>query len=359
MQDEWTGRVIGAAYVADKMEYVYFDPRRQRFQGAIERAFPGRHVRISSCDVAARSCVIRVDGPRDPTSYYFIDVPTMRAQLVGNAYPRLSPSDLGATRPYPYAARDGLQIPAYLTLPPGRDAKALPLVVMPHGGPEVRDDIGFDAFAQFLANRGYAVLQPNFRGSAGYGAAFRQAGFHQWGLAMQTDLADGVAKLVADGIVDPKRVCIFGLSYGGYAALAGAAFTPEAYACAASVAGVFDLEDMLRFEERDNGRNSATVSYWKARIGDHRNSADAARIRATSPALHADRINVPVLLMHGVEDTTVPIAQSKIMRDALRRARKPVEYVELGGDDHQLGLAETRIRVLSELERFLAASIGR
>jgi dipeptidyl aminopeptidase/acylaminoacyl peptidase len=359
MRDEWTGRVIGAAYVADKAEYVFFDPRRQRFQGAIERAFPGRHVQISSCDRAATSCVIGIEGPRDPTSYYFIDVPTMRAQLIGSAYPRLAASDLGAMRPYPYAARDGLQIPAYLTLPPGREAKALPLVVMPHGGPEVRDEMGFDWLAAFLANRGYAVLQPNFRGSDGYGAAFRQAGFHQWGMAMQTDLSDGVAKLVAEGIVDPKRVCIFGLSYGGYAALAGAAFTPETYACAASVAGVSDLEAMLRFEELDSGRESTTVSYWKARIGDHRSSADARRIRATSPALHTDRVRVPVLLMHGVEDTIVPIAQSVIMRDALRRANKPVQYVELNGDDHHLTLAETRIRVLGELEKFLAANIGR
>jgi dipeptidyl aminopeptidase/acylaminoacyl peptidase len=352
---EWSGRIIGATYDADKTEFVYFDPRRQRFQSQLEASFPGHSVWIASCDrEAVKSCVFTVEAPRDPPRHYFIDLATGRTQLIGSAYPGLAATDLGDERPYPYKARDGLDIPAYLTLPPGREAKGLPLVVMPHGGPEARDRIGFDWMAQFLANRGYAVLQPNFRGSDGYGRAFRAAGFRQWGMAMQTDLSDGVAKLVSEGIADPKRVCIFGASYGGYAALAGIALEPEVYACAVSVAGVSDLDAMLK----RIGRDSPAALYWQARIGDRRSSADSVRIRATSPALHADKVGGPVLLLHGAQDNTVPIEQSRIMRDALLRAGKRVQFVELPGDDHQLELADTRIRILAELEQFLAASIG-
>lgn len=357
IRDEWTNRVVGVTYIGDRLESVWFDPLLQRLQGALERAFPGRQVVIESCDVARKSCVAEIEGPRNPPSYYFVDVPTLHASLIGSAYPRLHESDLGEMRPYNYPARDGREIPGYLTLPPGRAAKNLPLVVMPHGGPEARDYIAFDWWAQFLANRGYAVLQPNFRGSAGYGEDFTAAGFHQWGLKMQDDLADGVAKLAADGIADPKRACIVGASYGGYAALAGAALSPDAYACAVSVAGVSDLDAMLREEERLHGDDSVAMSYLQSRVGDR--SADSARIAATSPALQATAIKIPILLLHGAQDTTVPVAQSETMRAALVAAHKTVTFIALESDDHYLDLAETRARVLSEIEKFLAANIGR
>ena len=160
-------------------------------------------------------------------------------------------------KPYPYKARDGLDIPAYLTLPPGKAPKNLPVVVMPHGGPDYRDYIGFDWMAQFFANRGYAVLQPNFRGSSGYGHKFTEAGLHQWGLKMQDDISDGVKKLIADGIANPKRVCIVGASYGGYAALAGATFTPDLYACAVSFAGISDLPRAIAPNVRVTARSRA------------------------------------------------------------------------------------------------------
>jgi dipeptidyl aminopeptidase/acylaminoacyl peptidase len=359
IRDEWTGRVIGAAYVADKMEFIYFDPVRQRLQSALERAFPGHIVSIETCDQAVDLCIVMAESPQDPRAYYMFNVATMHAVALGNSYPQLTPADLGAMKPYNYAARDGLQIPAYLTLPPGRDAKNLPLVVFPHGGPDARDFLEFNWWAQFMASRGYAVLQPNFRGSSGYGRDFTRQGAHQWGLKMQDDLADGVAKLVADGIVDSKRVCIVGASYGGYAALAAAAFGGATYACAASFAGIGDLDAMLHREELDNGRDSADVAFWKSRIGDRHSDADAARIDATSPIRHVDKIAIPILLLHATGDTTVPIAQSRDMRDALQRAHKNVTYVEIDGDDHYLDLAATRIRVLSEIEKFLAANIGR
>ena len=359
MYDEWSGRIIGAAYVDDRFHPVYFDASRQRLQSALERAFAGHTVLIRSCDLGMHACLVRVEAPRDPPAYYYFEVATMHAFAIGNAYPQLAAADLGEMKPYPYTARDGLAIPAYLTLPPGRDPHKLPVVVMPHGGPDGRDFLMFDWWAQFLANRGYAVLQPNFRGSAGYGVPFTNAGLHQWGLKMQDDVTDGVAKLVADGIADPKRVCIVGASYGGYAALAGVTFSPATYACGVSYAGVSDLDEMLHWEERESGSQSISVSFWKSRIGDRDSPLDAPRIKATSPALHAEQVQVPVLLLHASGDTTVPIQQSRIERDALQSAHKNVTYVEITGDDHYLDLADTRVRVLSEIEKFLAANIGR
>jgi dipeptidyl aminopeptidase/acylaminoacyl peptidase len=272
-------------------------------------------------------------------------------------YPGLTEADLGEMKPYDYAARDGLRIPAYITLPPGRAPKNLPAVVMPHGGPDARDTLRFDWWAQFLANRGYVVLQPNFRGSAGYGRAFTEAGLQQWGLKMQDDITDGVKKMIADGIVDPKRVCIVGASYGGYAALAGATLTPEMYACSVSVAGVSDLPEMLSYERRTSGKNSGAVRFWASRIGSA--DEDSERLRATSPARQAARARAPIMLLHGENDTTVPIEQSEMMVEALQDAGKPVTFIKLEGDDHYLHLASTRLQMLRALEGFLAEHIGR
>ena len=215
---------------------------------------------------------------------------------------------------------------------------------------------GLIGWHNFLANRGYAVLQPNFRGSSGYGVKFLEAGYGQWGLKMQDDVTDGVKKLIEDGIVDPKRICIVGGSYGGYAALAGAAFTPDLYACAASWAGVSDLGEFLRTRSQDYGRDSAMISSWTRFIGDRYDNS--AKLDAASPANNAARIKCPVLLMHGTADSTVRINQSEIMRRALERAGKKVEYIEFDKETHYMETADTRIRALKELERFLAVNIG-
>ncbi len=352
--DEWTGRVIGATYFDDKEEDHYFDPARQALQAGLEQAFPGLAVHIVSWDVAKDSVIFRVNGPRLPATYYLLDRKTHQTQTIASAYPKLRDGDLGEMKSYDYAARDGLKIPAYLTLPPGKAPKGLPVVVMPHGGPDARDYMGFDWLAQFLANRGYAVLQPNYRGSAGYGHKFTEAGLLQWGLKMQDDISDGVKKLIADGIADPKRVCIVGASYGGYAALAGAAFTPDLYACAASWAGVSDLPVAIHAEVSDFGTQSQVVSFWGSRIG----IDDMPKLLATSPDQHAGQVKCPVLLMHGEGDTTVRIEQSELMNDALAKAHKKVEFIRFPGEDHYMNAADTRIRMLKELERFLAANIG-
>ena len=351
--DSWTGRVIGVAYRADKMEYAYFDPSRAALQRGIEQVFPGKDAHAVSVTRDGKNAIIAVEAPDTPPTYYFLDRDTHAASRIATEYPGLAAGDLGSMKLYPYKARDGLDIPAYLTLPPGKPGANLPMVVMPHGGPDARDGIGFDWWAQFLANRGYAVFQPNYRGSSGYGRAFTQAGLHQWGLKMQDDITDGVKKLVADGIADPRRICIVGASYGGYAALAGATFTPDLYACAASISGVSNLGKMMTRQKVMTGRHSGAVAFWNTRIGDDETQQDA-----TSPALHADQVRAPVLLMHGRLDTTVPYAQSEMERDALQTAGKRVEFVTFDRDDHYMTLAETRIQMLSALERFLRENIG-
>jgi dienelactone hydrolase len=356
LEDDWTGRVIGYVVDEDMPVYRYFDPSREALQKGLEQAFPGLSVHAVSTDRAGDKAIVMAVGPQTPPSYYLFDRTTHQATAIAASYPHLDASELGAVKPYAYTARDGLHIPAYLTLPPGRDPHKLPLVVMPHGGPDARDDMRFDFLSEFLANRGYAVLRPQFRGSAGYGRAFTKAGLHQWGLKMQDDISDGVEKTIADGIVDPKRVCIFGASYGGYAALAGATLTPELYACTVSLAGISNLPDQMGYSKRQFGIDITNGSFWTTRIGDI--FTDSAQLDAASPALHVDRVRAPVLLLHSELDITVPIEQSEMMASALDEAGKQWRFVRIGGDDHYLSLEQTRTRVLQELGSFLAANIG-
>ena len=356
--DRDTGRVMGAGYSDDTTHVHYFDAALQSLQNGLEQAFPGRTVRLVSKTSDLSKVIVAVSGPRLPPMFYYVNRTTHQASLIGASYPALSEADLGEVRPYPYKARDGLDIHAYLTLPPGKTPKNLPMVIMPHGGPNVEGDrLRFDWWAQFLANRGYAVLQPNFRGTRGYGRAFFHAGTRQWGLAMQDDLTDGVNKLIADGIADPKRVCIVGASYGGYASLAGATFTPDLYRCAFAWAPVTDLPWMLYTDNPHNTPGTKATSILTAQIGNAVDDRD--RLYATSPALHADKVKCPILIMHGERDTTVLIDQSEREVTALQKAHKQVEFIRISGnEDHHLNFPESRIRMLTELERFLKANIG-
>jgi dipeptidyl aminopeptidase/acylaminoacyl peptidase len=356
LTDEWTSRVIGASYTADREEYHYFDAATENLQRGLEAAFPGKSVHAVSWNTTKDRVIVEVEAPRAPPAYFFVDRTQHSATHIASAYPGLSEDDLGEMKPYPYKARDGLDIPAYLTLPPGKEPKTLPVILMPHGGPGARDQLGFDWMAAFFANRGYAVLQPNFRGSTGYGGKFQAAGYGEWGLKMQDDLTDGVRKLIADGIADPKRICIVGASYGGYAALTGAMSTPDLYACAVGFAGVYDLRGFLRNRAKESGGDPFLISTWNKFIGNRFD--DAGKLDAASPALNAAKIKCPVLLMHGSGDTTVPVDQSEEMRDALTRAGKQVGYVRIDGETHYLQLADSRIRFLTETEKFLKANIG-
>lgn len=350
--DDRSGRLLGVNFVDDAPHTTYFDPALQRIQTSLESAYPGQSVTIISRDDSGSSYVIGTEGPKNPPVISLFTTANHQVHVIEEAYESLKPSDLGEVKPYPYKARDGLDIHAYLTLPPGRSPHNLPTVILPHGGPEARDMMGFDWWAQFLASRGYAVLQPNFRGSSGYGWKFVHAGDGEWAGKVQFDMQDGVHKLIADGIADPKRICIVGGSYGGYMALAGATFSPDLYACAISYAGLSDLNRMV---DMGTSFESESNSVWKRRIGA---DVDSHKLDSQSPANFADQVKIPILLLHSDKDTTVPIQQSEIEQRALERAGKQVQFVKLSGDDHYLEFADTRIQFLREIETFLAAHIG-
>jgi len=352
IQDERTGLIIGASYTDDLSQNRYFESGLQHVQSILEKAFPAQSVQIVSRDAAGSSYVVRTDGPRNPPVLSLYTSANHQVNIIQEAYPSLKSTDLGEVRPYPYTAKDGLDIHAYLTLPPGKEPRNLPTVIFPHGGPESRDSMNFNWWAQFMASRGYAVLQPNYRGSSGYGWNFVKAGDGEWTGKVQDDLDAGIQKLVSDGIADPKRICIVGGSWGGYLALVGATFTPDVYACAISYAGLSDLDHDLY---TGTSFESESVSVWKRRLGADK---DGSKLQAQSPANFADRVKIPILLIHSDKDTTVDIDQSEIEERALKRAGKDVEFVKLEGDDHYLEFADTRIKLLKEIERFLAAHIG-
>jgi dipeptidyl aminopeptidase/acylaminoacyl peptidase len=225
-------------------------------------------------------------------------------------------------------------INAYVTHPANKKHQSAPLIVLPHGGPEVRDIYGFDPMVQFLTSRGYRVFQPNFRGSAGYGKAFAQAGYGQWGGLMQDDITDGVNHLIKTGKAKHGNICIAGVSYGGYAALMGAVKTSELYQCAVSINGIADLKAMIDYDKDLYGKDSDVYAYVKKLMGDPKRDAD--RIKATSPLTHAANINTPLLLIHGAKDKVVPVKQSQALSTALKANGKAVKYVELEGVNHSL-----------------------
>jgi dipeptidyl aminopeptidase/acylaminoacyl peptidase len=349
VRDPYDDSVLGVTLSRDDDDTRWLDPLAERRAAGLHKTFPASAVTVMGRSANSRRIVARVVGNAQPPVYYFIDYDAKSADIINEAYPKLAGVTFGKIQDFKYEARDKYSLLAYLTLPPGGSEQNLPLVVMPHGGPESRDFRGFDWLAQFLASRGYAVLQPQFRGSSGFGRAHADAGRHQWGLRMQDDVTDAVKAAIERGVADPKRVCIVGWSYGGYAALAGAAFTPDLYACAVSIAGVADLPAMLGYENKSSGKESNTVAYWKDHIG----SATDPQVVAKSPARSAQTIRAPILLLHGTDDTVVPIAQSRLMARALDAAKKPYEFVELPGDDHSLNASVTRVKMATELERFL------
>jgi dipeptidyl aminopeptidase/acylaminoacyl peptidase len=354
LADPWTREIVGVGWNAVENEELYFDPVLQSARDAVIAAAPGAAVNLVTWSQDRSRFIVYIERGLDGGAYYLFDRAASSLRLLAPRYPDLVQANLGERQSITYRARDGVRIPAYLTLPPGAERQDLPLVLLVHGGPHnVRDTMDFDWWATFLAARGYAVLQPNYRGSGGYGDAWEEAGRGQWGGRMQTDVEDGVTALVRAGMVDESRVCIVGASYGGYAALAGATLTPDRYRCAVSVAGVSDLGLMLTRTERESGGDDSLSSdWWRASIGDRQE--DRERIRSVSPANLAARAQAPILLIHGTDDTVVPIEQSRRMQRALESAGKNVRFVELRGDDHWLSDAPTRIQMLREIEGFLA-----
>jgi dipeptidyl aminopeptidase/acylaminoacyl peptidase len=332
---------------------LLFDSHMQALFNITRKAFAAQQVKLESFTQNLARMIVQTEGTRDSGTYWYVDTATHRADPIGYAYPKISPDDVGPVRFIDYHAGDGLAIQAVLTLPPGREPKSLPLVVLPHGGPiGVEDRLGFDWWAQALASRGYAVLQPNYRGSSGHGTEFRQAGFGQWGKAMLTDISDGVAELGRQQIIDPKRVCIMGGSYGGYAALAGVTVQQGLYRCAVSVAGPADISSFDDWYAKVyGGYHNASYRYWRKEIG--ADAADQDALHDISPAHFAARADAPILLIHGKDDTRVPIEQSRQMAAALKSAGKPYEYVELEKEDHFLSRDATRTAMLKAAVAFV------
>lgn len=344
---------IGVRYIADLPRTAYFDADDQKTQESLRKAIPGAEPMIVSRSKDGSRMIVKAIYTDHPEQFFLFDRSTHSLSMISPTYQALDGKVFAKKEKYDHEASDGLHIPGYLTVPAGAAKKNMPLIVLPHGGPAGRDDQAFDWWSFFYAARGYLVYQPNFRGSDGYGAAFREAGYGEWGRKMQDDITEGVKKLIADGYVDPKRICIVGASYGGYAALAGAAFTPDLYACAVSVSGVSDLPGMIGANAR---WSDEAVDYWERRIGSR--TRDSAELNKYSPSKMASFVKAPVLLIHGKDDTVVPIAQSIVMNDALEANGKTVEFIQLEGEDHWLSRGETRTKMLQTSIDFIDRYIG-
>lgn len=345
---------VGIRTGGEKRQTHWLDLEIGAVHAALSKAFKGQEVTLHDWSADRSRFVLWTGSPTSPPVWYLFDKTRKELSPLGETYPELKGAELGRTSWITYKARDGLEIPAYLTLPPGAPAAGkLPLIVLPHGGPKSRDTYDFDFIVQFLATRGYAVLQPQFRGSWGFGGAFEKAGEGEWGGKMQTDLLDGIAAVAARGQIDPARVCIVGASFGGYAALAGATMHPASYKCAASIAGISDLGLLLGESGRAYGDDSGSFNELRATLG----AATKGKLDATSPARLAGNVQAPILLIHGDQDTVVMPSQSELMASALKAAGKPYEYVVLQNENHYLSHSATRIQTLEALERFLAKNL--
>lgn len=351
--DPRTATVTGVEYVDDLPRAFHLDQAEQKLQSDLAAALPGAAPMIMSRSADHSRLLVRAIYTDHPDQIFLYDKARRSLSLLTPTYAGLDGKVLAAKEKYDYTASDGLRIPGYLTVPAGASRANMPLVVLPHGGPHGRDDQAFDWWSFFYAARGYLVYQPNFRGSDGYGYNFRSAGYGEWGRKMQDDITEGVKKLIADGLVDPARICIVGGSYGGYAALAGATLTPDLYACAVSVNGVSNLPGMMG----ETARSSELADdYWEVRLGSR--FRDVKALNEVSPAKIAGNAGAPILLIHGKNDTVVPYWQSTQMRDALETARKPHEFVELPGEDHWLSRAESRTQMLAKSIEFIDRHIG-
>ena len=350
------GRPYGVRYEGDRGGSAWFDEGLARLQDMIDRALPGAVNALSWSQDRSR-VLVRSYSDVSPGSYYLLDTKAGKMEWLVDRSPQIKPGELAPRRPVRYPARDGMQIPAYLTLPKGRD-KNLPLVMVIHGGPWVSGDTwAFDPEAQFLASRGYAVLQPNFRGTTRYGWKHFSSSFGQWGLAMQDDITDGVKWAVEQGIADPKRVCIYGGSYGGYATMMGLAKDPDLYKCGINYVGVTDINLYLTAPWADYAQSDWIKYGVKEMVGDA--TRDAERIKATSPVEQAGRIKAPVLMAYGAMDFRVPLEHGTRMRAALERAGAKPIWMVAEGEGHGFREMKNQKMFYEAMEKFLAEHIGK
>jgi dipeptidyl aminopeptidase/acylaminoacyl peptidase len=346
--DPITGVVSGITYEDDRRRVKWLDKDMQALQARVEKALPNAEDIILNRSTDGNRMLIWSGGAADPGAYYLYDRAAKRIDSFARPYAALDDVKLSPVISVRYKARDGLTIPGYLTIPVGKPDQALPLIVMPHGGPFARDSWDYDPYVQFLASRGYAVLQPNFRGSTGYGKDYVEKGYGQWGRAMQDDVDDGVDWLIKSGKVDAKRVCIMGASYGGYAALWGAIRNPEKYRCAVSLSGVTDLPGMLKFDRRSFSAPRYFREWQKHVQGEEKIDLDSV-----SPLAQAARLTVPVFIAHGEKDDNVPPKQAHQMIKALK-GRPNVDSIFYKEEGHGLTKKENLADFFTRLDAFLA-----
>lgn len=343
--DPHTGALLAVQFIAEHELVHAFDEAEQHRRAWIDEQLPGTANLILDRSDHGRTLLVRSTSDVNPPSLYLAEPHSGRLELIGHEHPELEMRDLASMRPVAYRARDGQSIPAYLTLPRKGSRGA---VVLPHGGPEARDWLTFNPLVQFLAAEGYAVLQMNYRGSLGYGAGFAAAGARQWGGVMHNDITDGARWLIEQRIADPARVCIVGASFGGYAALLGAARESQWYACAVSFGGVFDLMALSRHAERLQNADA-----WRERL-----PGSTRALWQMSPLARVQAVETPVLLMHGRRDALAPVSQSRRFARALRRAGKPHVYLERGDCDHAMTIDSCRLAFFTELQRFLRSAMS-
>jgi dienelactone hydrolase len=335
--------IAGVDYTNDSATTAWLERTLRQAQANLETTFGVGRARIVSWSHDRSKLLVLVGGPSQAGAYYLHDINAASVTRIAWLSDGLHNEELAPVRTIRYRARDGVEIAAVLTLPPNREAHGLPVIVMPHGGPNVRDAERWDWIAQFLADRGYAVIQPNYRGSSGYGAHFAALGRGEWGRKMQDDVDDALAHLAAQGIADPARACIVGASYGGYAAIRAAQRGTGGYRCAVSYAGISDLNALARYDR----------NFLNSRGRRQRLQAQAPDFGDVSPLNHAADFSIPILLMHGDRDVVVPVSESRRMAERLRDAHKSFRYVEQPGADHHFSRSTDRLQFLRELETFL------
>jgi len=336
-----------AAYQTDKPRRHYFDAHTEALYRQLETLLPGYDVALQGWNRDEDTFIVAAYNDRTPGARYLFQSVTGALHKLADINPSIPEADMAPVRPIQYTSRDGLIIHGYLTLPAGREPRGLPCIVNPHGGPWARDGWGYNPEIQYLANRGFCVLQMNFRGSTGYGRRFWEAGFGQWGLAMQDDITDGVRWLIDQGIADPARIGIYGGSYGGYATLAGIAFTPDLYAAAVDYVGVSNLFTFM----------NTIPPYWKPLLAKMHDMVghperDRERLAATSPALHVNRIRTPLLIAQGAQDPRVNKAESDQVVQALRERGVEVEYLVKDNEGHGFHNDENKFEFYAAMEAF-------
>jgi dipeptidyl aminopeptidase/acylaminoacyl peptidase len=352
--DKQTNKYLGYRIQDDLIRNVYNDKTRQLHYDKIGDEIGHSNFGVRATRKHGKRVVIKVSSSDNPGSFYIYNYEENNLSFLDDKYEKLVPENIGIPGKVHYRTRDGVKIRMYTLFPSDyKGGTAFPMVILPHGGPHARDSVSFDRFAQFIATRGYIVIQPNFRGSSGYGQKFEEAGNRQWGGVMQDDLTDAVNFMIKNGYADPKKICIVGISYGGYAALMGAVKTPDLFQCSVSINGVSHLKEQIEFDIDSAKSNDEKIEEYVYKTIGHPEK-DSAMLDANSPALNAKSIKIPILLIAGEEDTVVPVEQSELMEEALEDNNKVHQYFELEDTGHNVFYSQKNFeKVYTEVERFL------